>query len=90
MKMANKRLLGFLVMTLLLIMANAVIDWYLPPEEGNAGKRNLLFVLATINRDQGRYRPALEYTQRLLELFPDHPDFRELERFLRDKLAIKD
>ena len=48
--------------------------------------RNLLFVLATINRDQGRYQAALGYTERLLELFPDHPDFRELAEYIQEQI----
>ena len=45
--------------------------------------RDLLYALTTINRDLGNHEDALEYTLRLIELYPNDPSFRQLEQFLR-------
>jgi tetratricopeptide (TPR) repeat protein len=48
--------------------------------------RDLLYALATICRDLERYPEALEYAERLVETSPQVPEFRQLERLLRDSL----
>ncbi len=48
--------------------------------------RDLLYALTTINRDRGNFEDALEYTQRLIELYPQDQSFRQLEQLLRSRL----
>jgi tetratricopeptide (TPR) repeat protein len=48
--------------------------------------RDLLFALTTINRDLGNYEDALEFTLRLIELYPHDQSFRQLEQLLRSRL----
>jgi tetratricopeptide (TPR) repeat protein len=48
--------------------------------------RDLLYALTTINRDLGNIEDALEYTQRLIELYPQDQSFRQLEQLLRSQL----
>jgi tetratricopeptide (TPR) repeat protein len=48
--------------------------------------RDLLYALTTINRDLGNFEEALEYTQKLIELYPQDQSFRQLEQLLRSQL----
>lgn len=48
--------------------------------------RDLLYALATINRDLNRFDKALEYTTRLIKIFPDVQAFQQLEQLLRSRL----
>jgi tetratricopeptide (TPR) repeat protein len=48
--------------------------------------RDLLYALATINRDVGNLGDALEYTTRLIEAYPQIPAFRQLEKILKERL----
>jgi hypothetical protein len=50
--------------------------------------RDLLYALATMNRDLDRFEEALGYTSRLVEIFPDVPSFRQLEQLLRQRLKL--
>jgi len=58
--------------------------------ESHPYDRDLLFALATIHRDLGRFLQALEYTRRLLRLFPENASFRELERQIQEAATRKD
>jgi tetratricopeptide (TPR) repeat protein len=51
--------------------------------------RDLLYALATMNRDLGRFEEALRYASRLVESFPEVPTFRQLEELLRQRLNLK-
>ncbi len=48
--------------------------------------RDLLYALATMNRDLNRFDKALVYTARLLKLFPEVEAFQQLEQLLRSRL----
>lgn len=48
--------------------------------------RDLLYALATLNRDLGNFEEALKYTERLIEIYPQDPNYRQLERLLRERL----
>ena len=66
--------------------ALAVLDEAL---ERHPFDRDLLYALATMNRDLGRFAEALKYASRLVEIFPDIPSFRQLEQLLRQRLNMK-
>lgn len=48
--------------------------------------RDLLYALATINRDVGNLEDALKYTTRLIEIYPQIPAYRQLEQLLKQQL----
>jgi tetratricopeptide (TPR) repeat protein len=54
--------------------------------ENHPFDRELLYALATINRDQGNIDEALKYTRRLIGAYPQIPTFRQLEQLLKQSL----
>ena len=45
--------------------------------------RDVLFTLATMNRDIGQYEKSLEYATKLVEYFPEDVNYRQFEKQLR-------
>ena len=51
--------------------------------------RDLLFALATIHRDRGKFGKALVHSRRLLALYPESAGYQRLERQLRTLARIR-
>jgi len=62
--------------------AQEALDFLEMALENHPYDRELLYALATINRDQGNIDDALKYTRRLIEAYPQIPTFRQLEQLL--------
>ena len=51
--------------------------------------RDLLFALATIHRDRRQFGKGLDYSRRLLALYPENAGYQRLERQLRTLARIR-
>ena len=56
---------------------------------GRPHDRDLLFALATIHRDRRQFGKGLDYSRRLLALYPENAGYRRLERQLRTLARIR-
>jgi len=56
---------------------------------GRPHDRDLLFALATIHRDRRQFGKGLDYSRRLLALYPENAGYQRLERQLRTLARIR-